>query len=97
VKDQAWCKSPIDRFILGKLEDKGLKPAPMAEKRMLIRRAYFDLIGLPPTPEQVDAFVADASPGAFAKVVDGLLANPHYGEHWGPALAGLGSVYRFIR
>src|SRR5665213_1844860 len=83
VADQAWCRSPIDRFILAKLEEKGLKPAPSADKRMLIRRAYFDLIGLPPTPEQVDAFVGDASPGAFAKVVDELLANPHYGERWG--------------
>ncbi|HEY3839269.1 MAG TPA: DUF1549 domain-containing protein, partial [Bryobacteraceae bacterium] len=83
VKNAAWCISPIDRFILAKLEEKGLKPAPAADRRTLIRRAYFDLIGLPPTPEQVDAFVNDKAPNAWAKVVDALLANPHYGERWG--------------
>jgi cytochrome c553 len=83
VKNSAWCLSPIDRFILAKLEEKGLKPAPSADRPTLIRRAYFDLIGLPPTPDQVDAFVADKSPDAWAKVVDSLLANPHYGERWG--------------
>lgn len=83
VKNSAWCLSPIDRFILKKLEEKGLKPAPSADRRTLIRRAYFDLIGLPPTPEQVEAFVGDKAPDAWAKVVDSLLANPHYGERWG--------------
>src|ERR1051326_7094431 len=67
VKDSAWAKTPIDRFILAKLEEKNLKPAAAADKRTLVRRAYFDLIGLPPTPEQVDAFLADNSPDAFAK------------------------------
>jgi hypothetical protein len=79
----AWVKSPIDRFILARLEEKGLKPAPPADKRTLLRRAYFDLIGLPPTPEEVEAFLSDSSPGAFEKVVDRLLASPHYGERWG--------------
>ncbi len=83
VKNAAWCLSPIDRFILAKLEEKGLKPAPATDRRTLIRRAYFDMIGLPPTPEQVEAFVADKAPDAWAKVVDSLLANPHYGERWG--------------
>ncbi|MDB5298643.1 MAG: Protein of unknown function (DUF1553)/Protein of unknown function (DUF1549)/Planctomycete, partial [Phycisphaerales bacterium] len=83
VKAAQWCRSPIDHFILAKLEEKGLKPAPPAEKRVLIRRAYFDLIGLPPAPEEVEAFVKDESPEGFAKVVDKLLANPHYGERWG--------------
>ena len=83
VKNSAWCISPIDRFILAKLEEKGLKPAPSADRRTLIRRAYFDLIGLPPSPEQVEAFVNDKTPDAWAKVVDSLLANPHYGERWG--------------
>jgi cytochrome c553 len=83
VKRATWVKSPIDRFILAKLEAKGLKPAPPADRRSLIRRAYFDLIGLPPTPEQIDAFINDKSPDAFAKVVDSLLASPHYGERWG--------------
>ena len=82
VKNSAWVKSPIDRFILAKLEAKGLKPALPADRRTLIRRANFDLIGLPPTPEEIDAFVADKSPDAFARVVDRLLASPHYGERW---------------
>lgn len=82
VKDAGWCKSPADRFILAKLEARGLRPAPPADKRTLIRRAYFDLIGLPPTPQEVEAFVRDDSPGAFAKVVDRLLASSHYGERW---------------
>lgn len=82
VQDKDWTKTPIDRFILAKLSEKGLKPAPMADRRALLRRAYFDLIGLPPTPEEIDAFLADQSPGAFAKVVDRLLDSPHYGERW---------------
>ena len=81
--DAAWAKSPIDHFILAKLNGKELKPNPVADKRTLIRRATFDLIGLPPTPEEVEAFVTDTSPDAFAKVVDRLLASPHYGERWG--------------
>ncbi len=83
VKDAAWAKTAIDRFILAKLEQNGLNPVKQAGKRVLIRRASFDLIGLPPTPEEVDAFVSDNSPNAFAKVVDRLLASPHYGERWG--------------
>ena len=82
VKQAAWPASPIDQFILAKLEAAGLKPAGPADKRALIRRAYFDLIGLPPTPAQVEAFVADNSPKAFEKVVDELLAAPQYGERW---------------
>jgi hypothetical protein len=83
VKNAAWVQSPIDAFILAKLESKGMQPAPSADKRTLIRRATYDLIGLPPTPEEVAAFVADKSPDAFARVVDRLLASPHYGERWG--------------
>src|SRR5947207_6688704 len=79
VKNAAWAKTPIDRFILAKLEAQGLAPGKPADKRSLIRRATFDLTGLPPTPEDVDAFVADGSPDAFVKVVDRLLASPHYG------------------
>jgi hypothetical protein len=82
VKDKGWAKNGIDPFILAKLEAKGLKAAPTADKRTLIRRATFDLTGLPPTPEEVAAFEADTSPDAFAKVVDRLLASPHYGERW---------------
>ncbi|MHC5543931.1 DUF1549 domain-containing protein, partial [Singulisphaera rosea] len=83
VEDKTWSRSPLDRFILEKLEGSGLKPAPEADKRTLIRRATFDLIGLPPTPEEIDAFLADDSEEAFAKVVDRLLASPHYGQRWG--------------
>jgi hypothetical protein len=83
VKNQAWVKNEIDRFVLAKLEANGMSANEPADKRTLIRRAYFDLIGLPPTPEQVNAFLADNSPSAFEKVVDGLLASPHYGERWG--------------
>jgi hypothetical protein len=83
VADTSWPQSPVDNFILAKLESKGLKPNPPADKATLIRRATFDLIGLPPTPEEVDDFVNDDSTNAFAKVVDRLLASPHYGERWG--------------
>jgi hypothetical protein len=83
VKNASWPKDALDRFILAKLEEKGLEPAPPAEKRVLIRRAAFDLTGLPPTPEEVEAFDKDASPHAFAKVVDRLLDSPHFGERWG--------------
>ena len=79
----AWCQTPVDNFILAKLDENGLKPNPPADKRTLIRRATFDLIGLPPTPAEVQDFVSDTSPDAFAKVVDRLLASPHYGERWG--------------
>jgi hypothetical protein len=74
--------TPIDAFIQAKWQEKGLKPAAHADKRTLIRRAYFDLTGLPPAPEAVEAFLKDDSPDAFAKLVDGLLASPHYGEKW---------------
>jgi len=78
-----WARTAIDRFILQKLDEKKLKPAPPAERRTLIRRAYFDLTGLPPTVDEVNAFLADRSPDAFEKVVDRLLASPRYGERWG--------------
>ena len=83
VKNEAWAKTPIDRFILAKIEEKGLTPSVPADKRKLIRRADLDLIGLPPTPEQVEQFVSDAASNAYEKVVDELLANAHYGERWG--------------
>lgn len=79
----AWAQTDIDRFIIAKLESRGLRPVGPADRRTLIRRAYFDLTGLPPTPEEVAAFERDRSPDAFAKVVDRLLASPRYGERWG--------------
>ncbi|SIO61595.1 Planctomycete cytochrome C [Singulisphaera sp. GP187] len=83
VRNTAWPRTALDRFLLAALEEKGLQPAPAADKRTLIRRATFDLIGLPPTPAEIEAFLADESPDAFAQVVDRLLASPHYGERWG--------------
>ncbi|MEO5804278.1 MAG: PSD1 and planctomycete cytochrome C domain-containing protein [Verrucomicrobiota bacterium] len=83
VKNKRWAKSPIDNFILAKLEEKNIGPVATADKRTLIRRATFDLIGLPPTPDEVDTFFADKSTNAFEKLVDRLLASPHYGERWG--------------
>ncbi len=83
VKNQAWVKTPVDAFILEKLAANGLTPSRPADRRTLIRRATFDLIGLPPTPEEVNEFVNDRSPRAFEKVVERLLASPHYGERWG--------------
>ena len=83
VKDQSFVRDAIDNFVLAKLEEKGLRPARAADKRILLRRATIDLTGLPPTPEEVDAFLADRSPNAFATVVDRLLASPRYGERWG--------------
>jgi len=83
VKERSWPKTAVDFFILAKLEEKGFSPSPAADKRTLIRRAYYDLTGLPPTQTEVEAFQKDASPRAFEKVVDHLLASPHYGERWG--------------
>jgi hypothetical protein len=83
VKNTAWPRTTIDQFILAKLEEKQMFPAPDATKEALLRRATYDLTGLPPTPQEVQAFVADKSPQAFTKVVDRLLASPAYGERWG--------------
>ncbi|HYT93955.1 MAG TPA: PSD1 and planctomycete cytochrome C domain-containing protein [Gemmataceae bacterium] len=82
VRGKSWPQTSIDHFILAKLEATGLQPVEAADRRTLIRRATFDLIGLPPTPAEVDAFVNDKAPDAFAKVVDRLLSSPHYGERW---------------
>jgi len=83
VKNSTWVKNPIDAFVLARLEKEGLKPSPEADRVTLIRRLSLDLIGLPPTPEEVDAFIADKSPKAYEKLVDRLLSSPHYGERWG--------------
>jgi cytochrome c553 len=82
VKNAAWPRTPIDRFVLKQQEEKGLAPNPTASRQKLIRRAYFDLLGLPPTPDEVAAFVADSSPDAYEKLIDRLLQSPHYGERW---------------
>jgi hypothetical protein len=83
VKDEAWLRTPIDRFILAALEARGLRPAPPADRATLLRRVTFDLHGLPPTPAEIDAFVHDSAPDAYEKMLDRLLASPRYGERWG--------------
>ena len=83
VKDAAWARGDLDRFTLSAMEAKGIRPVNDADRITLIRRAYFDLLGLPPTPEQIDRFLSDKSPNAFEKLVDELLASPHFGERWG--------------
>jgi len=83
VRDRAWPKNPIDYFVRARLEKEGLQPSPAADRVTLLRRLSLDLIGLPPTPEEVDAFLADKSRNAYGKQVERLLASPHYGERWG--------------
>jgi len=82
VKAKNWVRNPVDAFILAKLEQKGIQPNAPADRATLLRRVSFDLTGLPPAPDEVDAFVNDKSPNAWEKVVDRLLASPHYGERW---------------
>src|SRR5262249_55199531 len=77
-----WPQNAIDQFILARLEAEGLRPSPRADRYTLVRRLYLDLVGLPPTPEEADAFVNDTAPDAYEKVVDRLLASPAYGERW---------------
>jgi hypothetical protein len=83
VRRVDWAKTPIDRFILARLEERGWEPAGVVSRAKLIRRVYFDLCGLPPTPEEVRTFVADPDPTAYERLIDTLLASPHYGERWG--------------
>jgi hypothetical protein len=82
VKRQSWAVNPIDRFVLARLEANGLQPSPPADRVALVRRLYFDLLGLPPRPEEVEAFVNNRDPHAYEYLVDRLLASPHYGERW---------------
>ena len=83
IRDGRWPRNAVDRFVLAELEADGMEPAPEADRRTLLRRLTFDLTGLPPTPEEVEAFLADESPDAYERLVDRLLASPHYGERWG--------------
>ena len=83
VKGRAWVNTPIDAFVLAKLEAKNLRPNPAANRITLLRLVTIDITGLPPTPEEVQQFQQDASPRAWEKAVDRLLASPHYGERWG--------------
>ncbi len=97
VKDIAWCKTDVDHFILARLEAKGIAPNPPADKRKLIRRAFFDLLGLPPTPEEVQAFASDDSPDAWPKLIDRLLAKSPLRRALGPALARSRTLRRVSR
>src|SRR5262249_2472028 len=83
VREGGWPRGPVDRFLLAKLEEKGLTPAPPADRRTLVRRVSFDLVGLPPSPAEVEAFVREDAPDALEKVVARLLAAPRFGERWG--------------
>jgi mono/diheme cytochrome c family protein len=82
VHNNDWCQTPIDRFVLSRLEARQLAPSPRADRRTLIRRVSYDLTGLPPSPAEVEEFVRDPDPNAYTKLVDRLLASPQYGEHW---------------
>jgi len=82
VRDAGWVRTPVDAFVLARLEKKGMAPAPPADRRTLLRRVYLDLVGLPPTPGEQRAFLQDRSPQAYARVVDDLLSRPQYGERW---------------
>lgn len=82
VKQAGWIRTPVDAFVLARLEAASLTPSPAAEKLALLRRVHLDLVGLPPSPEDEEAYIADSSPDAFEKVVDRLLTSPHYGERW---------------
>ncbi len=82
VKNAAWVRTPVDAFILAKLEEKGISPNAAADKATLLRRVSLDLTGLPPTPEELQSFLSDTSPQGYEKVVDRLLASPRYGERW---------------
>ncbi|MCA9267389.1 MAG: PSD1 domain-containing protein [Planctomycetales bacterium] len=83
VKDEAWARNPIDRFVLAAIERQGLTPSPSADRYVLMRRVYLDLLGLPPSAEAVDAFVSDEREDAYERMVDAALASPHFGERWG--------------
>src|SRR5262245_29952347 len=83
VKNQAWVRNPIDRFVAARLDAAGLEPAPEADRRTLARRLSLDLVGLPPSPEMVEKFVNDPSPDAYERLVDKLMDSPHWGEHRG--------------
>ncbi|MBI4603301.1 MAG: DUF1549 domain-containing protein, partial [Planctomycetes bacterium] len=82
VRDAGWCRTPVDRFILARLEEEGLRPSPPADRRRLIRRLAFGLTGLPPSPEELETFATDPEPEAYARLVDRLLASPRLGERW---------------
>src|SRR5262249_9736403 len=83
VRDMGWLRNPIDHFVLARLEKDSLRPSPEADRATLIRRLSLDLLGLPPTVAEVDAFLADTRPDAYEQLVERLLASPHYGERWG--------------
>src|SRR5262249_51764116 len=82
VRDPQWIRTPVDNFVLSRLEEAGLRPSALAERSRLLRRVTLDLTGLPPTPKELDDFLGDERPDAYPRVVERLLASPHYGERW---------------
>ena len=82
VNDRGWCRTPIDRFVLNRMHDQEIEPAPAADPVTLVRRLYLDLVGVPPTPEEIDRFVNDPAPDAWSRLIDRLLEDQRYGEHW---------------
>src|SRR5690606_20355160 len=83
VSNASWCQTPLDRFILAQLEQHGLTPSPRADRRTLVRRLALDLLGLPPSPDEVRQFTHDARPDAYGLLIEQYLASPRYGERWG--------------
>src|SRR5688572_5228780 len=83
VKRADWVREPVDAFVLSRLEGESIEPSPESDRRTLIRRLHLDLLGLPPKPRDVDAFVSDTRPDAYERLVERLLASPHFGERWG--------------
>ena len=94
IANPAWAANPIDHFVAASLEKVGLHPGPEADKAALLRRVTYDLIGLPPTTAELDAFLADKSDDAYTRVVDRLLASPRFGERWAQHLARPGALRR---
>ncbi len=82
VRDARWCRNPIDRFVLARLEARGIRPNAAASDTALLRRVYLDLVGVPPSPAEAELSLSDHSPEAYSKLVDRLLADPRYGERW---------------
>ena len=94
IEEDSWSNNAIDKFILKRLRDSQIKPNPSAEKLTIIRRVSFDLLGLAPSREDIEGFLADNSKGAYDKVLDKLLSSPHYGERWGRHWLDVASVFR---
>jgi hypothetical protein len=96
VRPTDWPRTTLDTFVLARLESSDLRPAPDADRRTLVRRVYLRLLGLPPTPDQIAAFLADTRPDAYERLVDQLLNSPHFGERWGRHLLDLADRFAMV-